>query len=44
MAFVFSYGTLQNSQVQQQLLNRTLSASEDILTGYEKNKLRLKTL
>ena len=42
MAFVFSYGTLQNSQVQQQLLNRTLSASEDILTGYEKKQVEIK--
>ena len=42
MAFIFSYGTLQNPQVQQQLLNRTLCVSKDILVGYEKKLIEIK--
>lgn len=42
MAFIFSYGTLQNPQVQQALLHRTLDASKDVLVGYEKKLVEIK--
>lgn len=42
MALIFSYGTLQNLQVQKKLLNRNLNACADTLVGYEKKQVEIK--
>jgi gamma-glutamylcyclotransferase (GGCT)/AIG2-like uncharacterized protein YtfP len=42
MENLFSYGTLQLKQVQQELFGRTVPTSPDVLSGYKKETIKIK--